>query len=173
MNDAYKAGLIMAIENTEGREWPRRPKYGSGVYAKAEHNTFPPATIAVANCLLDWGFTKEAKDLIGYYLTNYVRSDGTFKYYGLAPDEYGQMLDITARCFYVTRDYVWIEEHFTPIKRIINHILKEREESKKANPPRSIYHGLIYWESLRLTTIRNLPFTITAMMYGVGEDFMR
>jgi len=144
VNDAYKAGLILAMENTEGREWPRRPKYGSDRYAKDIHNTFPPANTAVANCLLDWGFTKEAKDIIGYYLTNYVRSDGTFKYYGPAPDEYGQMLEIAARCFQVTKDYVWVEEHFTPIKRVVSYILKGREKSKRVNPPESIYHGLMF-----------------------------
>ena len=56
VNDAYKAGLIIALENLEGREWPRRPKYGSKSYAEEIHNTFPPATQAVAECLLDWGY---------------------------------------------------------------------------------------------------------------------
>lgn len=143
INDAYRAGLILAMENLEGREWPRRPKYGSKSYAAEMHNTFPPATTSVVNCFLDWGLTREAKDIIRYYLINYVREDGTFRYYGPAPDEYGQVLDAVARCFWVTRDYVWIEELFDPIQRIINHIVAEREKSKNTYPCDSIFYGLI------------------------------
>lgn len=143
VNNVSRAGLILTMENFEGREWPRRPKYGSKAYAEEIHNTFPPATTAVAYFLLDWGLTREAKDVIRYYLTNYVREDGTFRYYGPAPDEYGQMLDATARCFLVTKDYVWIEELFEPIQRIINHILIERNKSKTINPPDSACYGLI------------------------------
>lgn len=143
VNDASKAGIILAMENFEGKEWPRRPKYGSRSYAAEIHNTFPPATTAVVSCFLDWGLTREAKDVMRYYLTNYVKKDGTFRYYGPAPDEYGQVLDATARCFQVTKDYIWIEELFDPIQRIINHIMKEREKSKSAHLSDSIYYGLI------------------------------
>jgi hypothetical protein len=143
VNDAYKAGLILAMENFEGREWPRRPKYGSKGYAVEMHNTFPPATTSVVNCFLDWGLTREAKDIIRYYLINYVREDGTFRYYGPAPDEYGQMLDAVARCFWVTRDHFWIEELFNPIQRIINHMMMEREKSKNMYPRNSIFYGLM------------------------------
>ncbi len=143
VNDAYQAGLILAMENLEGREWPRRPKYGSKGYAAEMHNTFPPATTSVVNCFLDWGLTREAKDIVKYYLINYVREDGTFRYYGPAPDEYGQMLDAVARCFWATRDYVWIKELFDPVQRIINHIMIEREKSKNIYPRDSIFHGLM------------------------------
>ncbi|MBS7648231.1 hypothetical protein KEJ17_01090 [Candidatus Bathyarchaeota archaeon] len=143
VNDAYKAGLILAMENFEGREWPRRPKYGSKSYAAEMHNTFPPATTSVVNCFLDWGLTREAKDIIRYYLINYVREDGTFRYYGPAPDEYGQMLDAVARCFWATRDYVWVKELFDPVQRIINHIMIEREKSKNMYPRNSIFYGLM------------------------------
>lgn len=143
VNDIYKAGLIQAMENAEGREWPRRTKHGSRKYGRPGGITGPEGNAGVANCFLDCGFTKEAKDIIGYYLTNYVKSDRTFRRRrGTAPVEWGLLLESAARCFTVTKDYVWVEEHFNYIELIFNYILRERERSKSVNPPESIYHGL-------------------------------
>ncbi len=72
------------------------PRYGVGVYARPEHDGFPPTIIAAVDALSAWGLHERAATLFRYWLTNFVREDGTINYYGPSISEYGQLLH-TAR----------------------------------------------------------------------------
>ena len=93
VNDSAKASIVRALISEIGNH----PKCGVGVYWGAEHDTFPPPTILLNLCLLDWGFSGEVKARFSYYLSHYIKPDGTFDYYGPAISEYGQMLTVAAR----------------------------------------------------------------------------
>jgi hypothetical protein len=63
----FTASEALPTERTENTE--RRLDDSSWLYRANEHDTFPPATILLNLCLLDWGFTGEVKAGLGYYLS--------------------------------------------------------------------------------------------------------
>src|SRR5208282_1853145 len=86
---------------------------------------FPPTTILLSLCMLDWGLTEEVKARLGYYLSHYVKPDGTFDYYGPAISEYGQMLALAARYVQVTGDTNWFQENLPALRRITDSLVAQ------------------------------------------------
>jgi len=68
------------------------PKYGVGRYAADHHDGFPPTIIASVDALSSWGMNNRSVQLFRYWLSHFVRDDGTFNYYGPSITEYGQVL---------------------------------------------------------------------------------
>lgn len=73
------------------------PKYGVKYYGKNHHDAFVPTIIAAVDALSLWGLHDRAKQLFRYWITNFVRADGTINYYGTALSEYGQLLHMAAQ----------------------------------------------------------------------------
>ena len=61
---------------------------------------------------------KRSRRGFGYYLSHFVKPDGTFDYYGPAISEYGQMLALAARYVRVTGDTGWLRENLPALQRI-------------------------------------------------------
>ncbi|MGO9113398.1 MAG: hypothetical protein ACLP9L_29560, partial [Thermoguttaceae bacterium] len=168
VSDSAKAAIVRALISEAGPN----PKYGVGVYAAAQHDTFPPATILLNQCLLDWGFTAEVKTRLAYYLSHFVKPDGTFDYYGPAISEYGQMLALAARYVRVTGDTAWLRGNLPPIRRIAQSLLAQLEASRKQYPPGSPYHGLL-WGSAEADTRKDKRFYFSGDLWCVrGLDEM-
>lgn len=140
VQNASKAAIVRALIGEVGLH----PKYGVGFYAEERHDTFPPTTIELVSCLLDWGYTKQAGDRLGYYLSNYVKQDGTFDYYGPALSEYGQMLALAVRYVRVTHDAVWQRQHTPQLQRIAQYITAQLHASREKYPVGSPYRGLLW-----------------------------
>jgi hypothetical protein len=139
VSDSSKAALVRALIS----EVRNHPKYGVAVYGAQEHDTFPPTTILLNLCLLDWGYTEEAKARLSYYLAHFVKPDGTFDYYGPAISEYGQLLTVAARYVRITGDTVWLQEYQPSLLRICNSLLAQISASWRQYPPDSPYCGLL------------------------------
>ena len=107
------------------------PKYGVRRYAEGRHDSFPPATLSLVLCLLEWGLFDEAKRRLTYYLDRFVNSDGSFDYYGPAISEYGQMLSLATRVYRLTRDGRWLRDVLPELERIAAFLLRwpERDEN--------------------------------------------
>lgn len=140
VSDSTKAAIVRALISEVGLQ----PKYGVGKYSAAIHDTFPPTTILLNGCLLDWGFTAEVKARLAYYLTHFVRPDGTFDYYGPALSEYGQMLTLAARYVQVTGDTRWLQENLPALQRITGSIELQVDASRHHASPASPDYGLLY-----------------------------
>jgi len=153
VSDTSKAALVRALISEVGNY----PKYGVGVYGAKEHDTFPPTTILLNLCLLDWGFREEAKARLSYYLSHFVKPDGTFDYYGPAISEYGQLLAVAARYVRITGDTGWLQEHLPPLERICDSLLAQINASWKQYPPDSPYYGLL-WGSAEADTRKDKRF---------------
>jgi hypothetical protein len=153
VSDSSKAAIARALISEVGPY----PKYGMGVYWAKEHDTFPPTTILLNLCLLDWGFTDEVRARLGYYLSHFVKQDGTFDYYGPAISEYGQMLVVSARYVSMTGDTRWMLEHLPSLQRIANTLLVQIEGSRKRYPPDSPFYGLL-WGSAEADTRKDKRF---------------
>lgn len=153
VENASKAAIVRGLIGEVGLH----PKYGVGGYAENEHDTFPPTTIQLVLCLLDWGYTKEAGDRLGYYLSHYVKEDGTFDYYGPALSEYGQMLALAVRYVRVTGDTDWLTEHSPQLRRIAQYITEQLHASREKYPAGSPYHGLL-WGSGEADTASDRQF---------------
>jgi hypothetical protein len=140
--DASRAAICRAMSGCVGLH----PKYGMGAYWGASdlHDGFPPTTLSLCTCLLDWGFTQEAGQRLGYYLDRFVRPDGTLKYYGPAVAEYGELLDLAAACAQRTGDWRWFDEHRPAILRIVDYLLRLRTQSKQSQPRGAITYGLLF-----------------------------
>ena len=140
VDDASHAALVRALISEVGLH----PKYGAGAYWAEQHDTFPPTIILLNQCLLDWGFEEEVKTRLGYYLSHYVKPDGTFDYYGPAISEYGQMLALAARYVRVTGDTDWLRQCLPALRRIADSLRAQMEASRKRLPPESPYYGLLF-----------------------------
>ncbi len=140
VNDTSKAAIVRALISEVGLH----PKYGAGTYWADQHDTFPPTTILLNRCLLDWGFKEEVKARLGYYLSHYVKPDGTFDYYGPAISEYGQMLALAVQYVRVTDDTGWLREHLPALERIADSLRAQMDASRKRFPPGSPYYGLLF-----------------------------
>lgn len=138
--DATRAGIVRAMTSFAGLH----PKYGLGAYWRESAEGFPPPTISLNTCLLDWGFAKEAQARIGYYFDHFVKPDGMLDYYGTAVSEYGQLLDLAVKCVRQTGDLAWFDAHRRTIERIVGHLLKLREDRKQSQPRDAVTYGLLY-----------------------------
>lgn len=119
------------------------PRYGIGTYDRFKDHGFPPTVIHLGFCLLDWGQTDRARDVIDCYLNCYVADDGTFHYYGPAVAEYGQLLSLCARFVDLTGDLRWWLQRESALRPVWNRLLDLRRDSLSdcAAPPHA--RGLI------------------------------
>jgi hypothetical protein len=140
--DACRAAICRAMCGCVGLH----PKYGMGAYwgVSDQHDGFPPTTLSLCTCLLDWGFAEEAGRRLGYYLDRFVRPDGTLKYYGPAVAEYGELLDLAAAYVRRTGDGRWFDEHRPAIVRIVDYLLRLRTQSKQSQPRDAVSYGLLH-----------------------------
>jgi len=160
VSDASKAAIVRALISEAGNQ----PKYGVGVYGAKEHDTFPPTTILLNLCLLDWGFNDEAKARLSYYLSHFVKRDGSFDYYGPAISEYGQLLTVAARYVRVTGDTAWLRKSLPPLRRIVQSLLAQIGASRKQYPPESPDYGLL-WGSAEADTRKDKRFYISGNLW--------
>jgi len=140
--DAYRAAIALALCGYAGLH----PKYGMGGYWGADdrHDGFPPTTLSMGTCLLDWGLAEPCKQRLGYYLARFVHDDGTLNYYGPAVAEYGELLDLAAACVRRTGDSAWFDEHRAALDRVAGHLLGLRRESTTSQSPEAVSYGLLF-----------------------------
>ena len=100
------------------------PKYGVGVYDRPEHEGFPPTIIASVDALSAWGMNKRAVQLFDYWLTNFVKDDGTINYYGPSISEYGQLLHTAKILEERAGPRSWWEEGFPKLDWISEYLLQ-------------------------------------------------
>lgn len=139
INDAYKAAIIRAFITYVGFD----PRYGVLGYDKPRHNTFPPTTLSMVNCCLDWGLVTEAGEFLTHYLRYYVKPNGTFNYYGVAISEYGQMLELVTRYVRLTRDYQWLKDNLVCVRSMMDYLLRLRRDNMRDVPRDTPFYGLI------------------------------
>ena len=122
------------------------PKYGMGGYWGKDdlHDGFPPTTLSMNRCLLDWGLHQTAKERLGYYLAHFVRPDGTLNYYGPAVAEYGQLLELAADCVRATADGEWFDRNRPAIDGLVSHLLQLRHQSCRDQSADAITYGLLF-----------------------------
>ena len=89
---SVKTGLAFIDATFQGDH----PKYGIKCYGQTDHDTFPPTIIATVDALSAWGLHERAARLWRYWLSNFVREDGTIRYRGTSLSEYGQLLHTAA-----------------------------------------------------------------------------
>lgn len=107
------------------------PRYGTGVYAAREHETFPPVIIATVDALSSWGMNKRAAELFRYWLVNFVKDDGTIDYYGPSISEYGQLLHTAKILEERAGREGWLENGFNRLDRIAGYLLSLHSEALK------------------------------------------
>jgi hypothetical protein len=107
------------------------PKYGVGSYEAPEHDGFPPTIIAAVDALSAWGLNARAAQLFRYWLVNFVRENGTFKYYGPSIAEYGQVLHTAALLAERAGTAGWWDEGFKALDRIAEYLLRSRDIAAK------------------------------------------
>jgi len=88
LDRSVKTGLAFIDATFQGDH----PKYGIKCYGQTCHDTFPPTIIAAVDALSAWGLYERAARLWRYWLTSFVREDGTIRYRGTSLSEYGQLL---------------------------------------------------------------------------------
>jgi len=153
VSDSSKAAIVRSLISESGPH----PKYGVGVYSANQHDSFPPATILPSLCWLDWGYSNQAKSVLSYYLSHFVKPDGTFDYYGPALSEYGQLLALVARCVEVTGDHVWLRDNLPAIDRISEMLLAKLNAARQPAKPSPPNLGLL-WGAAEADTYEDKRF---------------
>lgn len=105
-----------------------RPRYGVKFYGKGMHDAFPPTIVATVDALSAWGLNVRAAQLFRYWLTHYVRPDGTIEYKQLGVDgaslsEFGQLLHTAALLEERAGADGWWTEGFKPLDALAGHLL--------------------------------------------------
>jgi hypothetical protein len=123
---SVRTGLAHVDATFEGDH----PKYGVGMYERPEHDGFPPTIIAAIDALSAWGLNERAARLFAYWLTTFVRDDGTIDYYGPSISEYGQLLH-TARLLEERAGVAgWWQDGFRSLDRIAELLLTLRADAE-------------------------------------------
>ena len=107
------------------------PKYGVGTYKANEHDGFPPTIIAAIDALSAWGLNQRAARLFHYWLSHFVRDDGTINYYGPSISEYGQLLHTAALLEERAGTAGWWDDGHKPLDRIAEYLLRLRAAAEK------------------------------------------
>ncbi len=100
---------------------------GSGHTLQEMHDGFPPTIIAAVDALSAWGVSRRACQLFRYWLTTFVKNDGTIKYYGPSISEYGQLLHTAALLEERAGTPGWWDEGFRAVDRIAELLLRLRQ----------------------------------------------
>jgi hypothetical protein len=107
------------------------PKYGVGAYEADRHDGFPPTIIAAVDALSAWGMSVRAAQLLRYWLSSFVREDGTIKYYGPSISEYGQLLHTAGLLEERAGTADWLHDGFDALDRIAEYLLRLRAAAVK------------------------------------------
>ncbi len=107
------------------------PKYGVGTYRADRHDGFPPTIIAAVDALSAWGMNLRAAQLWRYWLSSFVREDGTIKYYGPSISEYGQLLHTAALLEERAGTADWWHDEFDALDRMAEFLLRLRAAAVK------------------------------------------
>ncbi len=107
------------------------PKYGVGAYQAGQHDGFPPTIIATVDALSAWGMNERAARLFQYWLSHFVRDDGTINYYGPSLSEYGQLLHTAALLEERAGTTSGWDEGHKALDRIAEHLLRLRAAAEK------------------------------------------
>jgi hypothetical protein len=107
------------------------PKYGTGSYAQDMHDGFPPTIIAAVDALSAWGVNERAARLFRHWLANFVRPDGTIKYYGPSISEYGQLLHTAALLAERAGTAGWWPDGFKALDAVAEFLLRLRAAAVK------------------------------------------
>src|SRR5208337_5438178 len=99
-----------------------------------------------------------------YYLSNFVKADGTFDYYGPAISEYGQFLALAARYVRVTGDTGWLREYLPALKRITDSLVAQIDASRKQYPSDSPSYGLL-WGAAEADTRNDKKFYFSSDLW--------
>lgn len=114
-----------------------RPRYGVKSYGQPIHDAFPPTIIAAVDALSAWGIHGRAKQLFRYWLTTFVRDDGTIQYLqkqnldGTSIAEFGQLLHTAALLEERSGTANWWTEVFGKLDRIAEHLLRLQAAAAK------------------------------------------
>lgn len=107
------------------------PKYGVGTYGRDEHDGFPPTIIAAVDALSAWGLNLRAAQLFHYWLLNFVRENGSIKYYGPSLSEYGQLLHTAALLEERAGTALWWSDGYKALDRMAEFLLRLRAAAAK------------------------------------------
>ncbi len=116
--------IITGLAHIDATFQGDHPKYGVGTYGMVEHDTFPPTIIAAVDALSAWGINVRAAQLFNYWLTNFVKEDGTFDYYGPSISEYGQMLHTATTLQERAGGKGWSKEGLPKLNLIAEYLLR-------------------------------------------------
>jgi hypothetical protein len=130
---SVKVGLAAIDATFQGDH----PKYGVKQYGETRHDGFPPTIIAAVDALTAWGLNHRAAQLFRYWVLNFVRADGTMRYYGPAVSEYGQLLHTAARLHECAGPAEWWTESRAALTRLadyLQHLCAEAERNEDLIP---------------------------------------
>jgi hypothetical protein len=124
---AVKTGLAYIDATFQGD----RPKYGIQEYGESCHDGFPPIIIATIDALTAWGLHARAAQLWRYWLTTFVRRDGSIAYRGTSLAELGQLLHTASVFAQRAGAQEWWQAGFHALDHIAESLLALRRDTEK------------------------------------------
>ena len=130
LDAAWRSSLIQA----KMAYTARHPHYGVAGYGRRLHDGFPPTTLTLIDCLLDFEHTDEALDRLGYFMDRFVMPDGQIDYYGVSISEYGGFFNLFTRVADSAQGREWLRERLSPIRHMLAFLLRNRIAPLGGNP---------------------------------------
>lgn len=109
------------------------PRYGiiDRDYGSSDHDGLQDTLNSTVNCYLEWGLFDKARGYLDYYLTHFLRPNGTIAYRGPEIGQYARMLTVLAQYYSYTGDDQHLLKHDHKIKAIVDMLMMRRERAKK------------------------------------------
>ena len=122
LDHAWRSSLVQARMAYSGRH----PHYGVGHYGRYVGDGFPPTTLSMVDCLLDYNNCDEAFSLLDYFVKRFIMDDGQIAYYGPSLSEYGGLLVLFAKIADFPGGLDWLRERLTTIRHLLTWIIAQR-----------------------------------------------
>ncbi|MCM8768857.1 MAG: hypothetical protein NC911_04135 [Candidatus Omnitrophica bacterium] len=126
LNLAIKTGLVFIYLTFQGGH----PRYGAKHYTEEQHAAFPPTIIATVDALTAWGLSDKAKRFFRYWVTHFIRKDGTIDYYGPSLSEDGQILHTAALLLERAGPENWWAESYPSLQPLVNYLISLRQQAE-------------------------------------------
>lgn len=107
------------------------PKYGVKNYAQNRHDGFPPIIISSVDALTLWGINERAKQIFRYYVSNFIKENGSINYYGPSISEYGQLLNISFLLLERAGPEGWWKDSFVKLNKLAFYLYDLWESAQK------------------------------------------
>ena len=133
-NSYLKKGVLASLVKSFITQYNGKLRYGATRYycdTDKSAESFPPTILTMTDSCLFYGLPGEAKRFLGYFLDNFISSEGEILHRGngASLSEHGMLLETFAGCIFSTKDDDFLKKHFATIEAVASYLTRLIKEA--------------------------------------------